>query len=120
MIKMTTPESKIKKSVNKLLSKYPNVWWFMPTQHGFGAAGLDYHCLIRVEGDDPIAFFIETKDPDKWLTPRQEVLVDLLRNNFGARIFIIQNDNDLKTLSNWLESRSRYNYNIKTTGTIKI
>jgi hypothetical protein len=106
-----TPEGKIKKKVNALLLEFPDVWSFMPVQTGRGAAGLDYHCIIKHKGN-AFAFFIETKAPDAWLTERQELLIKKL-NRLNAPVFIINDDKDVENLRRWLQNMLRYNSSLR-------
>jgi hypothetical protein len=92
---MTTPEGKIKDKVKKLLYEY-EVYYFMPVQMGYGAAGLDFHCNWGRFG-----FLIETKAEGKKLVPRQEILVaKLIEKN--VPVFIIDGDGGLKMLESFL------------------
>jgi hypothetical protein len=50
-----TPEGRVKSDVRKLLNRY-EVYYFMPVQMGYGAAGLDFHCVVKWRRV-PIAFF---------------------------------------------------------------
>jgi hypothetical protein len=105
---MTTPESKIKEKVKKLLAKY-NCYQFWPVQMGIGAAGLDCHAYvlgttmgIRV----PVAFFVETKAYGKEPTPRQELLMEEHINR-GCSCFVVDNLGSLNALEDWLKKWTR-------------
>lgn len=91
-----TPEGKIKDLVKEVLNKY-NVYYFMPVQSGYGAAGLDFHCVINVRDHVPYAFFIETKAPTKKLTARQKILADKLSP------WIIDGKEGVERLDQWLQ-----------------
>ena len=100
---MTTPEGKVKKEVKLILDHY-GCYWFQPVQTGFGAAGLDFHCVYMFQGF-PLAFFIETKAPGKTVdrNSRQGVLVDKLRG-MGVSVFVIDGLKTLAGLETWLRS----------------
>ena len=100
-----TPEGKVKKEVKRVLDAF-GVYYFMPVQMGIGAAGLDFHCAVRF-GDCALAFFIETKAPDKEPTDRQKEFIKARRVNQLARTFVI--DGDLDELVEFLERIEEYN-----------
>lgn len=100
-----TPEGKVKKEVKRVLDAF-GVYYFMPVQMGLGAAGLDFHCVVRF-GDCALAFFIETKAPDKEPTGRQEEFIKERRLKQLARTFVI--DGDLNELVEFLERVEEYN-----------
>lgn len=102
---MPTPESVIKRRVNKLLRAH-DVYYFMPVQTGMGAAGLDYHCVKEVQGF-PLAFFVETKAFGKTLTARQEYLT-LELQKYRARTFVVDCNIDLERLERWLIKLETY------------
>ena len=95
-----TPEGKIKRLVKAVLDA-DDVWYFMPVQGGFGAAGLDYHAIIQCRGI-ALAFFIETKAPGKEPTDRQETLIAKLRA-LGSKVFVISTAMDVALLRVWIE-----------------
>ena len=99
---MTTPEGKIKVKVRELLKKY-NVYYFQPVQMGYGAAGLDFHCVVCWK-HIAVAFFIETKAPGKKPTDRQNILIADLEQRWNANVFVIENDTGLRKLEQWLMS----------------
>ena len=101
-----TPEGKVKAKVSKLLKAY-GVYYFMPVQTGFGAAGLDYHCVFP----GGKAFFIETKAYGKNPTYRQDELIVTLRV-LGCEVFIINNDTKLAELERYVDANSTYKYTI--------
>ena len=96
-----TGESKIKDKVRDVLIAY-GAYYFMPVQFGYGRAGLDFHCCILYK-TIPIAFFVETKDVDKTTTKRQDLLIEVLRNKYKAKVFIIDDEYTLKGLEQWLQ-----------------
>jgi hypothetical protein len=96
-----TPEGKIKAKVKRILDQF-KCYYFMPVQMGYGAAGLDFHCLLPILA---LAFFIETKAPGRMLTPRQDNLVNHLRN-LGVKVFVIWDDVTLAELKEWLDEYS--------------
>jgi hypothetical protein len=96
-----TPESQIKGRVSAMLKKY-GVYYFMPVQQGYGAAGLDYHCVVKVNGM-PIAFFIETKRTGGKTTARQDELIGRLRRDYRVNVFVIDGYIGLGVLEDWLK-----------------
>jgi hypothetical protein len=92
-----TPEGKVKRKVSAYLkSLQPDCYFEMPVPGGFGKSGLDYSCCYK-----GLAFYIETKAPDKKPTPRQNQTIAKQRRA-GAAVFVI--DGDLTELKNWIES----------------
>jgi hypothetical protein len=98
-----TPEGAVKEKVKALLhSRGCDCYYFMPVQSGYGAAGLDFHCVYRGR-----AFFIETKAKPKGktppkLTPRQALTQsDMVLA--GARVFIVYDDATLLEVKQWME-----------------
>lgn len=75
-------ESFVKMRVKKLLIKY-GVYFFMPVQSGYGAAGLDFYCCHKGR-----FFSVETKRPGKHLTPRQELIKETIEDA-GGKVFVI-------------------------------
>jgi len=100
-----TPEGNVKKEVNLCLAKYPDVYSFMPVQMGYGKAGIDYHCTVRVRNIS-VAFFIETKRPGKELTDRQDKFVRERRAQC-SKVFVIDNWAGVKELDQWLTRITR-------------
>jgi hypothetical protein len=96
-----TPEAKVKTRIKKVLNYY-GVYYFMPVQFGYGAAGVDFHCVMRWRGM-AIAFFIEAKAPDEPLTGRQDLFLKERREKQSARTFVIDDDWGVKSLIAWLE-----------------
>lgn len=94
-----TPEGKIKEKVREALRQY-GAYYLQPVQFGMGGAGLDFHCGMRVR-QLHVGFYVETKDRDKPLTPRQQLLVDNLRE-MKARVFIVNDEVTLGELRRYL------------------
>jgi hypothetical protein len=95
-----TPEGKVKDKIRIVLDRY-KVYYFMPVQFGYGPSGLDYHCCIEVRGW-PIAFWVEAKEEGKPTTNRQDVLINMLRTQYKASVFIVDDEYTLKGLERWL------------------
>lgn len=100
-----TPEGRVKKDVKRILDAF-GVYYFMPVQTGFGAAGLDYHCVVQF-GDHALAFFIETKAPGKEPTARQAMFAEERRKAQKARTFVV--DGKLDELVEFLDRIEEYN-----------
>lgn len=98
---MTTPEGNIKTKIKRMLVEQ-GVYYFMPVQMGYGAAGLDFHCIVKIKGDMPFPFFIEAKAPGKKPTPRQENLIALLRVDFNCKVWVIETELEVAQLEIWL------------------
>ena len=93
---MSTPESRVKTKINKVLDKYKGrIYKYMPVPGGFGAPTLDYLGCFR-----GLFFAIEAKAPGKEPTPRQEGTIDTMHGARG-RVFVI--DGDTSELEKWLE-----------------
>lgn len=90
-----TPEGEVKKQVKALLEKV-GAYYFMPVQGGYGAPGLDFHCVVNGR-----AFFIETKAPGKKMTPRQRATAQKM-TAAGAAVFVVDGPDTLKEVSLWL------------------
>lgn len=95
-------EATIKNQITRVLFKY-NVYSFMPVQMGYGAAGLDYHCIVLVR-DRPFPFFIEAKKPGEKPTARQEDLIEKLRKEYSCKVWVIDNEAGVLALGTWLYS----------------
>lgn len=96
----TIREGTIKDRIKKVLLKH-KVYSFMPVQMGYGAAGLDFHCVILVR-DQPLPFFIEAKRPGKEPRPRQADLRKNLRDNYNCKVWVIDDDKGIAELEVWL------------------
>lgn len=92
---MSTPESKVKAKVKKLLAEF-GCYWLMPVQNGLGAPALDFHCIH--EGR---AFCIETKAGKGRPTPRQETTMNQIRLA-GGLAFLVNEVEGLQELREWL------------------
>ena len=121
-----TPEGRVKRKVTALLKSFPSVYSFMPVQHGLGASGLDYHCVVGkmfqfgiVAEMLPIAFFIETKKPGDEPTQRQDDFIKERKEKQNARTFVIDEDpsinkgKGLDDLALWLGEIERNNERIR-------
>lgn len=98
---MTTPEGKIKDKIKILLAEY-HVYWLMPVQTGYGAAGLDFHCVLP----GGLAFFIEAKANDKApITAREDKLLEKI-HSMGIQTFIVEDDQSLRKLRMWLDANT--------------
>jgi hypothetical protein len=91
-----TPEGKVKKFIKEFLHKH-YAYYFMPVQAGYGAPGLDFHCVYR-----GFAFFIEAKAPGKMLTSRQQVFFDTLKLH-EAPCFKVSRKEDLQEVEAWMQ-----------------
>jgi len=98
---VTTPESKIKARVRKLLT-HPRIWQFWPVPSGMQAATLDIHGVIRVF-DLPVFFMVETKAPDGRLTLRQRAHVQAMRDKLNVRVFVVRDDRTFAELEAWIK-----------------
>lgn len=75
-------EKVVKDRVKRLLKEY-GCYWFMPVQTGYGSATLDFLGCHRGR-----FFSVETKAPRRTLSPRQELIADMIKKAEGA-VFII-------------------------------
>lgn len=105
-----TSEATVKKWVKDLLNEF-SVYYFMPVQTGYGAAGVDFHCVVRTQVSwpeykiiVPVAFFIETKEFGKEPTPRQEEFAKERKMKQGAETFVIDGMVGVHKLRVWLEA----------------
>jgi hypothetical protein len=95
-----TPEGRIKGRIKRVLDRY-GVYYFMPVQSGYGAAGVDYHCVVAWRRL-ALAFFIEAKAGRK-PTKRQKLFLETREKNQHAKTFIIDDDIEIELLIKWLE-----------------
>lgn len=96
----TTTEGKVKKKLRQMFARYePELYYFMPVQTGYGAPGLDFHCVFR-----GWAFFVETKAPGKKLTPRQKFTAAAMERA-GGKIFVVSDEFDIDRVENALCTR---------------
>lgn len=91
----------MKTRVKKVLDTY-GVYYLMPVQFGIGATGVDFHCAVEWNGLS-IAFFIETKAPNKPLTARQEKFLEDRNKKQKSQVFVIDGDWGIRLLIAWLE-----------------
>ena len=94
-------ESEVKKWIKDALKEY-NVYYFMPVQTGYGAAGLDFHCVVEWCGIG-LAFFIEAKEFGKEPTARQALFAKQRRRDQKAKTFTIDGMVGVNELRVWLE-----------------
>lgn len=93
----TTPEGKVKKLVDKLLTEFA-AYYLKPVQNGMGSPALDYHGSHR-----GFAFVIETKAPGKKPTPRQIATLRRISKS-GASLFMVDGQGaDLFDLRVWVQ-----------------
>lgn len=75
-------EKLVKEHVKRMLKSY-DAYYFMPVQSGYGSSTLD------IIGCHKSRFFsVETKAPGKKLSPRQELVMDVI-NAAGGVVFVI-------------------------------
>jgi hypothetical protein len=96
-----TPEGRVKSRIKRALAKY-GVYYFMPVQAGYGAAGVDFHCVVGWRRM-ALAFFIEAKADGKDATKRQDLFLKERRRKQNARTFVIDDDDGIDLLVEWLE-----------------
>jgi len=92
---LSTPESKTKDKVKKLLKAY-GAYWHCPVMNGMGAPTLDF---VGCHYGD--YFAVETKAPGKKPTPRQEITMAEMEKA-GGRPFVVAGDEGLEELEEWL------------------
>ena len=110
-----TPEGRVKKNIRRVLDSFEGVYYLMPVQMGLGAAGVDFHCVVKVayaiDGklvELPIAFFIEAKKPGDEPTPRQEQFLKDRREQQGCKTFVIDDDPSINHYSGGLEDLTKW------------
>ena len=91
---MSTEESKVKKSVAKVLDAH-GVYRHSPVMNGMGAPSLDFICCHKGK-----YLAIETKKPGGKPTPRQELTIASIEAAGGKTMVI---DGDTSALQTWLE-----------------
>lgn len=91
----------MKTQVKEVLDRF-NVYYLMPVQSGIGAAGLDFHCVVRWR-NLALAFFIETKKFGDDLTDRQSLFIRDRERDQNAKTFVVHSYMTLKYLTEWLE-----------------
>ena len=85
-----TPEGRVKEYIKRVLIKY-DVYFFMPVQMGLGAAGVDFHCVVKFT-NGALAFFIEAKAPGKKPSDRQQQFAKDRLEKQNAVTFVIDED----------------------------
>lgn len=97
----TTPESKVKAKVVKML-KYYDVYYFFPATHGFGRSGVpDVVCCAR-----GTFLGIECKAGTNKPTPLQEREIAAIRKASGHAIVV--NEDNLDVLEQLLKELTRH------------
>ncbi len=102
---MATPESKVKKKVNKALKPFIDsgrAWKFMAVQTGYGMPGLDYFLCA---GGTFIA--VETKVKGKEMTERQKTTARAICGA-GGRVFMVDDEVSLAAVVDELEYACQY------------
>lgn len=102
----TTAEGLVKRKINKILSKYSELYAYMPVPYGYGPSSLDYIICI---GGNFIA--IEAKAPGKEPTARQIEIIRRIRLA-GGKVFIIDGTaetNTLASLERYLDTLAKFN-----------
>jgi hypothetical protein len=95
---MTTPESRAKKAVREVLSRYPSVYQYWPVPSGFGRTNIDVLGCYRGR-----FFGIEVKAEGKKPTLRQTGELQSMAQAMGKTFVIIgPNDPALDELDAWL------------------
>ena len=105
MGKGNTPEGKVKKGVDKILTHF-GVLYKKPVITGFGKRELDYYCCVPTRWGGQY-MLIETKADNKKadLTGRQrELAVEGWEH--GAKVFIISNRDGMMALWRYLQQVS--------------
>jgi hypothetical protein len=95
-----TPEGKVKEDIKILLREY-FVYYLMPVQTGYGSACVDFHCSLP----GGLSFFIEAKQPDGELKPRQAAFLRD-RQAMGIQTFVVADEHDVRRVRRWLEVNS--------------
>ena len=96
---MSTPESKIKAMLKKVLDSYkPHLAHESPVQNGMGTPTLDINGCYYGH-----AFKIEAKAPGKKPTDRQVQTMNIW-NKAGCAIFVIDGTESVTELRIWLEA----------------
>ena len=92
---LSTPESKVKDRVKKLLASY-EAYWHMIVQNGMGAPSLDFVGCHRGR-----FYAVETKAGNKQMTDRQRMTAKAMEEA-GAAVFLINEETGLPELERWL------------------
>lgn len=105
---MTTPETKIKNKIDKILkAQGDRLYYFRPVQTGMGTRTLDY--LGACCG---APFAIEAKAPGKKPTELQEICIRRMQAA-GIAVFVISGDEGLQELQAQLHDLLSFS-NLKT------
>jgi hypothetical protein len=99
-------EADVKRWVKEVLKEY-NVYYFMPVQGGIGAAGLDFHCVVKWR-NIPISFFIETKKLHGEPSTRQTLFIKQRKEQQNASTFVVDGRVGVNKLRTWLEKLRSY------------
>ena len=95
----TTPESKVKAKLRKLLKNYPDIYTYWPVSGGFGKTTLDVLGCYRGR-----FFEIETKAPGKKPTLRQQFEIESIAYAMGKTFVITGTDSPVfDELRQWLD-----------------
>jgi hypothetical protein len=96
---MTTPESRAKKAVREVLSRYPSVYSYWPVPSGFGRTNIDVIGCYRGR-----FFGIEVKAEGKKPTLKQSIELQRMATAMGKTFVVIgENDPMLDALAAWLD-----------------
>lgn len=102
-----TKEATVKDWIKEVLDAY-NVYYFMPVNTGYGAAGVDFHCVVKWQ-NMALAFFIEAKRFGEEPTNRQTQFLDDRRKHQNANTFIIDGMAGCQALKQWLKKLTNDN-----------
>jgi hypothetical protein len=98
----STPEGRVKNLVKCLLSEYNDAMYFnMPVPTGYGVPMLDFVGCYHGQ-----FFAVETKAPGKKPTRRQNLTIAQMSEAGGA-VFVIDGEDSLVELGDWLERTKR-------------
>lgn len=92
-------EARIKAKIKKVLDNYRDyIYYYMPVPTGYGRTSIDYLGFCCGLG-----FGIEAKRTDGTLTDRQIATIQQI-TKVSVPVFIINNDERLAELDNWLQT----------------
>lgn len=97
---MSTPESKVKSAIKKVLDSMDSCYYFMPVQMGMGSRTLDF--LVCYKGK---FFGIEAKAPDGKPTKLQELCMINIAGA-GGHATALYGVKDVFGLRHWLEQHA--------------
>ena len=93
-----TPEGRVKDKLKKMMRRYqPDLYWFCPVQQGYGAAGLDFHCVYRGR-----AFFVETKASPHHTLSKRQCATRAQAVDAGAPAFIVYDQETIDKIETWI------------------